>query len=173
MKFHEARLANGLTVVAEINDQAHSISAGYFVRTGARDETVEESGLSHFLEHMLFKGTERRDALSVNRDFDRVGARHNAQTSEEDTIYHVTALPEYMPAAFDVLSDIMRPMLREEDFDTEKLVIVEEIKMYDDNPMMVAYESAKEAHFGRHPLGQSVLGTVDSIMAMRVEQMRD
>jgi predicted Zn-dependent peptidase len=173
MKFHEARLANGLTVVAEINDQAHSISAGYFVRTGARDETVEESGLSHFLEHMLFKGTERRDALSVNRDFDRVGARHNAQTSEEDTIYHVTALPEYMPAAFDVLSDIMRPVLREEDFDTEKLVIVEEIKMYDDNPMMVAYESAKEAHFGRHPLGQSVLGTVDSIMAMRVEQMRD
>lgn len=173
MKFHEARLANGLTVVAEINDQAHSVSAGFFVKTGARDETELESGLSHFLEHMLFKGTDRRDAIAVNRDFDRVGARHNAQTSEEDTIYHVTALPEYLPAAFDVLSDIMRPMLRSEDFDTEKLVIIEEIKMYDDNPMMVAYEAAKAAHFGLHPLGQSVLGTAETIGNMKVEQMHD
>lgn len=173
MNFHESRLANGLTVIAELNPQAHSISSGFFVKAGARDETAEESGLSHFLEHMLFKGTERRDALAVNRDYDRVGARHNAQTSEEDTIYHVTALPEYMPAAFDVLSDIMRPSLRSEDFDTEKQVIVEEIKMYDDNPMMVAYEAAKAAHFGTHPLGQSVLGTVESITNMRVEQMRD
>jgi len=173
MKFHETRLANGLTVVAELNEQAHSISAGFFVKAGARDETAEESGLSHFLEHMLFKGTPRRDALAVNRDYDRVGARHNAQTSEEDTIYHVTALPEYMPDAFDVLSDIMRPSLRTEDFDTEKQVIIEEIKMYDDNPMMVAYEAAKEAHFGPHPLGQSVLGTIDSISKMRDEQMRD
>lgn len=173
MNFHEATLSNGLRVVAELNEQAHSISAGFFVRTGARDETKAESGLSHFLEHMLFKGTQKRDAIAVNRDLDRVGARHNAMTSEEDTIYHVTALPEYMPSAFDVLSDIMRPSLRSEDFDTEKLVIVEEIKMYDDNPMMVAYEAAKEAHFGQHPLGQSVLGTVDSITNMKVEQMRD
>lgn len=173
MKFHEATLGNGLKIVAELNDQAHSISAGFFVRTGARDETTEESGLSHFLEHMLFKGTERRDALAVNRDLDRVGARHNAMTSEEDTIYHVTALPEYMPAAFDVLSDIMRPSLRSEDFDTEKLVIVEEIKMYDDNPTMVAFEAAKESHFGSHPLGNSVLGTVDSINRMQIGQMRD
>lgn len=173
MRFHEARLDNGLTVVAELNEQAHSIATGFFVKTGARDETADESGLSHFLEHMLFKGTLKRDALAVNRDFDRVGARHNAQTSEEDTIYHVTALPEYMPAAFDVLADIMRPVLREEDFDTEKKVIVEEIKMYDDNPMMVAYEAAKAAHFGRHPLGGSVLGTVESIEAMKVERMRD
>lgn len=173
MRFHEARLANGLCVAAELNDHAHSISAGFFVKTGARDEAADESGLSHFLEHMLFKGSLTRDALAVNRDFDRVGARHNAQTSEEDTIYHVTALPEYMPAAFDVLSDIMRPVLREEDFDTEKKVIVEEIKMYDDNPMMVAYEAAKASHFGRHPLGGSVLGTIESIEAMRVDRMRD
>ena len=67
------------------------------------------AGVSHFLEHMVFKGTPRRDALAVNRDFDRVGAKHNAQTSEEDTFYHVTCLPEYLPRAFDVLSDILRP----------------------------------------------------------------
>ena len=78
MRFHEARLANGLTVVAELNEQAHSIATGFFVKTGARDEAADESGLSHFLEHMLFKGTLKRDALAVNRDFDRVGARHNA-----------------------------------------------------------------------------------------------
>jgi predicted Zn-dependent peptidase len=173
MQFHETVLSNGLRVVAELNDQAHSVSSGFFVRTGARDETGAESGLSHFLEHMLFKGTDRRDALAVNRDLDRVGARHNAMTSEEDTVYHVTALPEYMPAAFDVLADIMRPSLRSDDFDTEKLVIVEEIRMYDDNPLMVAYEAAKEAHFGKHPLGQSVLGTVDSITDMKVGQMHD
>src|SRR4051812_29383981 len=121
---------------------------------------------------MVFKGTPRRDALTVNRDLDRVGAKHNAQTSEEDTVYHVTCLPEYLPGAFDVLADILRPSLRAEDFETEKKVIIEEIRMYLDNPMMVAYEAAKAAHFDPHPLGQSVLGTVESITALSVEQMR-
>src|SRR5262245_47373090 len=122
---------------------------------------------------MVFKGTPRRDALAVNRDFDRVGAKHNAQTSEEDTVYHVTCLPEYLPAAFDVLSDILRPSLRDEDFETEKKVIIEEIHMYLDNPMSVAYEAAKDAHFGAHPLGRSILGTVDSIGGMAVDRWRD
>ena len=112
---------------------------------------------------MIFKGTPRRDAQAVNRDFDRVGAKHNAQTSEEDTFYHVTCLPEYLPSAFDVLSDIMRPSLREDDFETEKKVIIEEILMYLDSPMSVAYEAVKALHFGEHSLGQSILGTVESI----------
>jgi len=173
VRFHHASLDNGLEVVAELNDQAHSVAVGFFVKTGSRDETASIAGLSHFLEHMVFKGTERRNALEVNRDFDRVGAKHNAQTSEEDTIYHATCLPEYLPATFDVLADILRPSLREDDFDTEKQVIIEEIRMYQDNPMMVAYDTAKELHFGPHPLGQSILGTVDSITKMRADQMRD
>src|SRR5262249_29522666 len=152
-------------------DRAHSIAAGFFVKTGSRDESTELAGVSHFLEHMVFKGTARRDALAVNRDFDKVGAKHNAQTSEEDTVYHVTALPEYLPGAFDVLADILRPSLRGEDFETEKKVIVEEIRMYLDNPMSVAYEEAKALHFGPHPLGQSILGTVESIEALGVDQM--
>jgi predicted Zn-dependent peptidase len=122
---------------------------------------------------MIFKGTPHRDALAVNRDFDRVGAKHNAQTSEEDTFYHVTCLPEYLPKAFDVLSDILRPSLREDDFETEKKVIIEEIRMYLDSPMSVAYEAAKAAHFGGHPLGQSILGTVESITDLPVTKMRD
>ncbi len=173
MRFHHATLDNGLQVIAELNDQARSVASGFFVKAGSRDETAEIAGVSHFLEHMIFKGTPRRDALAVNRDFDRVGAKHNAQTSEEDTFYHVTCLPEYLPRAFEVLSDILRPSLREDDFETEKKVIIEEIRMYLDNPMSVAYDAAKARHFGGHPLGQSILGTVDSITALSVDQMRD
>lgn len=173
MSFHQTKLDNGLQVIAELNDRAHSVAAGFFVKTGSRDETSELAGVSHFLEHMTFKGTPRRDALAVNRDFDRVGAKHNAQTSEEDTFYHVTCLPEYLPPAFDVLSDILRPTLREEDFETEKQVIIEEIRMYLDNPMSVAYEAAKTAHYGGHPLGNSILGSVESITAMTADQMRE
>lgn len=172
MPFHHTTLENGLQVVAELNDQAHSVATGFFVKTGSRDEPVDVSGVSHFLEHMVFKGTPHRDALAVNRDFDRVGAKHNAQTSEEDTVYHVTCLPEYLPRSFDVLSDILRPSLREEDFETEKQVILEEIRMYLDNPMSVAYEAAKAAHFGPHPLGQSILGTIESITNLHIGQMR-
>ena len=172
MRFHQTVLDNGLQVIAELNDQARSVASGFFVKAGSRDESPELAGVSHFLEHMIFKGTPRRDALAVNRDFDRVGAKHNAQTSEEDTFYHVTCLPEYLPRAFDILSDILRPSLREEDFETEKKVIIEEIRMYLDNPMSVAYDAAKAAHFGGHPLGQSILGTVDSISSLSVDQMR-
>jgi predicted Zn-dependent peptidase len=171
--FHHTVLENGLHVVAERNDQARSIAAGFFVKTGSRDESADVAGVSHFLEHMVFKGTPRRDAMAVNLDFDRVGAKHNAQTSEEDTVYHVTCLPEYLPRSFDVLADILRPSLRAEDFETEKQVIIEEIKMYLDNPMSVAYEAAKAAHFGKHPLGQSILGTVESITDLKVDRMRD
>ncbi len=173
MPFHQTTLPNGLQVIAELNDRAHSVAAGFFVKAGSRDESSEVAGVSHFLEHMTFKGTDRRNALAVNRDFDRVGAKHNAQTSEEDTFYHVTCLPEYLPTSFDVLSDILRPSLRDEDFETEKQVIVEEIRMYLDNPMSVAYEAAKTAHYGGHPLGNSILGTVESITAMTAPQMRE
>jgi predicted Zn-dependent peptidase len=173
MTFDHTTLDNGLQIVAELNEGAYSIAAGFLVKTGSRDESGELAGVSHFLEHMTFKGTPRRDALAVNRDFDRVGAKHNAQTSEEDTFYHVTCLPEYLPQAFDVLADILRPTFRSDDFETEKQVIIEEIRMYLDNPMSVAYEVAKAAHFGKHPLGNSILGTVESITALTADQMRD
>jgi predicted Zn-dependent peptidase len=173
VRFHQTVLDNGLQVIAELNDQARSVASGFFVKAGSRDESPELAGVSHFLEHMIFKGTPNRDALAVNRDFDRVGAKHNAQTSEEDTFYHVTCLPEYLPKAFDILSDILRPSLREDDFETEKKVIIEEIRMYLDNPMSVAYDAAKAAHFGPHPLGQSIIGTVDSITSLTIDQMRD
>jgi predicted Zn-dependent peptidase len=172
VSFHHATLENGLQVVAELNDQAHSVGVGFFVKAGSRDETVAEWGLSHFLEHMVFKGTANRDAIEVNRDLDRIGAKHNAQTSEEDTIFHVTVLPEFLPRGLEILADILRPSLRDDDFTTEKQVILEEIQMYEDNPMSVAYEKAKALHYAAHPLARSILGTLESIGAMEVDQMR-
>src|SRR5881227_3954823 len=120
MQFHTEVLPNGLTIVGETIPSARSVALGFWVRTGARDETPELSGVSHFLEHMVFKGTPRRSAFDVNRDFSRIGADNNAFTSEENTVYHACFLPEYLPEAVDVLADILRPSLRPEDFDTEK-----------------------------------------------------
>ncbi|HEY3969215.1 MAG TPA: pitrilysin family protein [Planctomycetaceae bacterium] len=172
MQFHEARLANGLQIVAEQSPGVHSVAVGFFVRTGSRDETDEVAGVSHFLEHMIFKGTARHSADDVNRVFDEVGAKYNASTSEEVTLFYAAVLPEYLPKSFDLLADIIRPSLRQEDFDMEKKVILEEIGMYDDQPTYTAYENLMQAHFAGHALGRSVLGTNESIGALTCQQMR-
>src|SRR5580658_8321390 len=130
MSFHKHVLPNGLTIIGEISPSARSVAAGFFVKTGSRDEASPESGVSHFLEHMVFKGTPRRTALEVNYDFDKIGASYNAFTSEENTVFYAAILPEYLAQAVDILADILRPSLREEDFEMEKKVIIEEIKMY-------------------------------------------
>ncbi len=171
MPFHSHKLPNGLQLIGETSPSARSAALGFFVRTGARDETPEVSGVTHFLEHMVFKGTPHRTYLDVNRDFDQIGADYNAFTSEENTVFHAAVLPEYLPAAIDILSDILRPSLREEDFDTEKNVIIEEIGMYEDQPGSCAYENAKRLFFADHRLGNSVLGTVQSITDLRRDQM--
>ncbi len=171
MPFHRHTLPNGLTVIGEDSPSARSVAVGFFVRTGARDETGDVSGVTHFLEHMVFKGTPRRTALDVNRDFDRIGAHYNAFTSEENTVFYAAVLPEYVPDAVDILADILRPSLRVDDFDMEKKVIIEEIGMYDDQPMWSAYDAAKRLYFADHPLGNSVLGTVASIQALSRDQM--
>ena len=173
MKFLHERLPNGLDVIAEVTDTALSTSLGFFVKTGARDETDAEWGVSHFLEHMVFKGTTDLSADEINRRFDWMGASANAFTSEEDTVYHAAVLPELQVEATALLARMMRPALREEDFDTEKLVILEEIRMYDDQPPFGADDRCRATFFGRHPLARSVLGTVESIERMPVEAMRD
>src|SRR4051795_4581305 len=173
MQFNNHTLDNGLEVLAECNGDAHSCALGFFVKTGARDETDPVSGVSHFLEHMVFKGTPRRSSLDVNREFDAIGANYNAFTSEENTVFYAAVLPEYLPRAVDILADILRPSLRGEDFDMEKKVIIEEIGMYDDQPMWCAYDNAKKAFFADHPLGNSILGTKESITALTREQMQN
>jgi predicted Zn-dependent peptidase len=172
VKFHKATLGNGLEIVAELNPNVLSVALGFFVRTGARDETAEISGVSHFLEHMAFKGNDRYSADDLNRVFDEIGAKYNASTSEEITLFYGAVLPEYMPKAFEMLATLMRPSLRQDDFDMEKNVILEEIGMYDDQPAFVAYENVMQTHFAGHPLGQSILGTSASVGGLTSEQMR-
>src|SRR5262249_13313985 len=116
MPFLSHKLPNGLQMIGQASPTARSVALGCFVRTGARDETPEVSGVTHFLEHMVFKGTPRRSALDVNRAFDRIGADYNAFTSEENTVFHAAVLPEYLPDAVDVLADVLRPSLRQDDF---------------------------------------------------------
>lgn len=170
--FEKATLPNGLTLIAEIDPAAHTAAAGFFVRTGTRDEPRQLMGVSHFLEHMMFKGTKRRSAEDVNKAFDDMGAKANAYTSHELTAFYAGVLPEQLEQAGELLSDIMRPALREEDFVTEKGVILEEIAMYQDEPFWVLYEAVSEKHFGKHPLGYRVLGTQQSITDLTSEQMR-
>ncbi|WP_425399588.1 M16 family metallopeptidase [Aeoliella sp.] len=171
MEFRKHRLANGLEIVAECNPAAHSMGIGFFVRTGSRDETPELAGISHFLEHMVFKGTPRRSADDVNREFDEIGAHYNAFTSEESTVYYASVLPEYQGAALDILADIMRPSLRESDFEMEKKVIVEEIQMYLDQPPYGMDDRLKQICFGDHPIANSVIGSEASVTALTPEQM--
>jgi predicted Zn-dependent peptidase len=173
LEFREACLGNGLQIIGERCPSVFSAAMGFFVRTGARDETDEISGVSHFLEHMVFKGTDRHSADDVNRVFDEVGAKYNASTSEELTLFYAAILPEYLPRTFDLLADIIRPALRTEDFNMEKKVILEEIGMYDDQPTYTAYETLMQTHFAGHPLGHSVLGTNESITALSAAQMRE
>ncbi|GAB6166450.1 pitrilysin family protein [Thermostilla marina] len=173
MEFIEHTLENGLQIVAECNPRAHSLAIGFFVRAGSRDENDATSGVSHFLEHMVFKGTPRRTADDVNREFDELGAYYNAFTSEEFTVYYAAILPEFQTAVLDLWADILRPSLREEDFNTEKEVILEEIHMYDDQPPFRADDECRARFYGSHPLARSVLGSTESIRALTVDAMRE
>ncbi|MCC6227794.1 MAG: insulinase family protein [Phycisphaerales bacterium] len=171
--FQQHRLSNGLTIIAETDPAAHTTAAGFFVKTGARDEAAPVMGVSHFLEHMMFKGTDDISAEELNRRFDDLGARNNAFTSAEMTCFYASVLPERFDEMVSLLARMMRPALRQADFDTEKGVILEEIAMYKDNPFWVLYEAAIEKHFGAHPLSHRVLGTTETITALTRDQMMD
>jgi predicted Zn-dependent peptidase len=173
MEFKEKRLANGLDLIGEVNKAAKSSAVGFFVKTGSRDENEQINGASHFLEHMLFKGTEKLNAFEVNKAFDGTGAQFNAFTSEENTVYYAAVLPEYVIEVTKLWIELMRPALREEDFNIEKNVIKEEIAMYKDTPSFDVMDRCRSLHFGSHPCGNSVLGSEESIDGLAVGQMRD
>jgi predicted Zn-dependent peptidase len=173
LTFHHKQLPNGLDIVAEVNPDSHSFAAGLFVKTGSRDESSEINGVSHFLEHMMFKGSDKYTWEDVNRIFDEIGARYNAFTTQEMTAYYANVLPEFTEKAIEHLAHLLRPAIRTEDFDTEKKVILEEIAMYLDDPGHRLYEKLMEVHFGNHPLSMSILGSADSIQKLKRDQMAD
>ena len=173
MEFKKKILANGLCLIGEVNKSAKSAAVGFFVKTGARDETKEINGVSHFLEHMLFKGTEKLNAFEVSEAFDKRGAEFNAATGEEYTIFYARVLPEYLVEITGLWIDLMRPSLRDEDFDIEKNVIKEEIAMYKDLPSFDVMDRCRNLYFDGHPCGNSVLGSNESIDGLTSKQMRN
>ena len=172
MEFQQETFENGLCLIGEINKAAKSAAVGFFVKTGSRDETPQINGVSHFLEHMLFKGTERLNTFEVNEAFDRTGAQFNAGTSEENTVYYAAVLPEYLQEVTGLWIEVMKPAIRDNDFALEKNVIKEEIAMYKDTPSFDVVEKCRSLHFDGHPCGNNVLGSEESISNLTAAQMK-
>jgi predicted Zn-dependent peptidase len=151
-----------------------SVAVAFYVKTGSRDEKDPSiAGVSHFLEHMVFKGTQSLDWQEITLAFNKIGAELNAFTSHEATLFYARVLGEYLDRALELLSDMMYPRLAESDFEMEKEVIVNEIARSEDQPYNYAYRRMMQTYFGDHPLGHDVLGTRESIRNMRIEQMRN
>ena len=157
-------LPGGLRVVTESLPGARSVAFGVWVGVGSRDEPAELAGTSHYLEHLLFKGTARRDALAIASELDAVGGESNAFTDKEYTCYYARVLDRDLALAADVVGDMVTgSLLRGEDVEAERSVVLEEIAMRDDDPGDVVHELFAEALYGEHPLGRPVIGTVESI----------
>ena len=172
--FRTHRLSNGLQIVAQPMPDFESVALSYYVRTGSRDElNADIYGVSHFLEHMVFKGTQTLDWQQITLEFNKIGAELNAFTSHEATVFYARVLSEYMERAFELLSDMMYPRLLEDDFTTEKEVIINEIARSEDQPDSLAWHIMVRDYFDSNPLGHDVLGTRESIRDMQIEQMRN
>jgi predicted Zn-dependent peptidase len=166
-------LPSGLSLVTERMEDARSVCIGFWVGTGSRDEDPERSGASHFLEHLLFKGTDVRSATAIAEAVDEVGGDFNAFTTKEYTSFYIRLLAEHVSLGLDILSDIMwRPALRPTDLDAERQVILDEILMHADEPSDEAAEQSSAALFPGHPLGREVLGTQESVTEMTADRIR-
>jgi predicted Zn-dependent peptidase len=160
-------LPGGVRVLTETMPGLRSVTFGCWVGVGSRDEADGHHGSTHFLEHLLFKGTTRRSAMDIASAFDAVGGEANAVTGKEHTCYYARVLDEDLALAVDVLSDMVTsPTLSEEDVESERGVILEELAMNDDDPGDVVHERFAELVLGDHPLGQPIGGTVDTIEAV-------
>ena len=165
-------LPGGLRVITEALPAVRSVSFGIWVGIGSRDETPMLAGSSHFLEHLLFKGTERRDALEISSAIEAVGGETNAFTAKEYTCYYARVLDADLPMATDVVCDMLTSsLISADDVEIERGVILEEISMHDDDPGDVVHDLFTGAVFGAHPLGRPVIGSVDTITAMTRDQI--
>jgi predicted Zn-dependent peptidase len=165
-------LPNGLRILTEAIPATRSVSFGVWVGIGSRDETPALSGVSHFLEHLLFKGTKRRPALEISSQIEAVGGETNAFTAKEYTCYYARVLDADLPLAIDVVCDlVIDSVLTDADVETERGVILEEIAMHDDEPGDEVHDVFTEAIFGNHPLGRQISGSVASISALTRRQI--
>jgi len=166
-------LANGLVVLTETMRHVRSVSVGVWVRNGSRREAPAENGLAHFMEHMVFKGTERRTAEAIAREMDSVGGMLDAFTSKEQICFNAKVLDEHLPIAFDVIADlVLRPKFDSEDVKKERQVVLEEIKMDLDNPEYLLHEIFTRGFWPEHPLGRPILGTPDTVKGFERDALR-
>ena len=165
--FERTELPGGLRVLTEHIPGVRSVAFGIWAGVGSRDETPRLAGASHFLEHLLFKGTSRRSAREIAEAIDAVGGETNAFTDKEQTCFHARMLDRDLPLAVDVLADMVRdPRIDPADIDAERTVILEEIGMSNDTPDDVVHDLFAELLFGDHPLGRPVLGTIESVRGL-------
>jgi predicted Zn-dependent peptidase len=165
-------LDSGVRVVTEAVPSVRSVALGLWVRTGSRNETPAQAGVSHFLEHMLFKGTDTHSAIEISETFDELGASVNAATGKETTHLHARFLDEHTEGAFKLLSEmLLGPTYAE--VDSEREVVIEEIAMYEDEPMDRVHDFLADAVFGEHPLGRRVLGTAEVIGSIPVPKIAE
>ncbi|KXG43434.1 zinc protease [Tepidibacillus decaturensis] len=166
-------LTNGLRVVIEKIPTVRSVAMGIWVKTGSKNENPMNNGISHFIEHMLFKGTENRTSQQIAEVFDSIGGHVNAFTSKEYTCYYAKVLDEHLEVGLDVLSDMFfHSTFDQEELNRERNVVVEEIKMYEDTPDDQIHDLISNAAFGNHPLGYSILGTEEVLHTITKEMIQ-
>src|ERR671927_92535 len=166
-------LDTGLRLITESMPHVRSVSIGVWLMRGSRHETDRQSGIAHFVEHMLFKGTATRTAEDIAQQIDSIGGQLDAFTAKEYASYYIKVLDEHLPLAIDVLSDIVRnPAFSPEDIEREKKVVLEEIKMVEDTPDDLVHEIFTEHYWRGHPLGRPILGTPQTVEALTQEALR-
>src|SRR5579885_2592721 len=159
-----ATLPNGLTILTEKMGHIRSVAMGVWIRTGSRHETPDINGISHFVEHMVFKGTKSRSAQRIAREVDAIGGNLDAFTGKETVCFNVKVLDEHVPVALDILSDlVLNPIFSADEITREKGVILEEIKMDEDNPDYLVHEIFTQNFYKDHPLGKPILGTKETV----------
>jgi predicted Zn-dependent peptidase len=174
LHFKKSQLKNGIRVVSELHPHSRSVALGIWVLTGTRDEKPEDAGISHFLEHMVFKGTRSRSAFQIAKSLESLGGELNAYTTREYTCYHALVLQEHWEKGLEILSDLVSNMsFTRDDFAVEKSVILQEIAMGEDNLEELVYDIYLDESLRKNPLGRSILGTAESISKMTQKQMID
>ncbi|MCW3100787.1 MAG: peptidase domain protein [Chthonomonadaceae bacterium] len=167
-------LPNGVRVVSEHVPYVQSVSVGMFVGIGSRDETDPIRGISHFIEHMMFKGTRKRTARQIADEIESRGGHLNAFTDKETTCYHLRVLAEHTPLALDILTDMLRGSLFDSDeMEREKRVVLEEIKMYEDSPEDHIHEIFESTLWSTHPLGKAIIGTDKTVSGLTRDNIVD
>jgi len=162
--FHKTTLDNGIRIVTKRMPHARSVTMGVWVNVGARDESLQESGLSHFIEHMIFKGTAKRSAIQIAKEFDAIGGQCNAFTSKENTCYHAKVIDTCLDTMVELLSDIfLNSVFHAQEVERERQVILQEIKMLEDTPDEHVHVLLAQAVWGDHPLGRSILGRPETV----------